>query len=269
MRIHWGFCLSKQTGNAAPTAGHGWSGGFWNAGNSYNADKGAENILPEVQDQRTQRENIVAERSRYANHRKEAPSLKAQDQQTMTSALKIVKYPHPALRQKAQPITAITAEVRQVAERMLELMYEHEGLGLAAPQVALPWQLIVLNFSADPQDKVNEFVAINPVILESKGSVVGREGCLSFPGLYQNIRRAKTVKVQAYNLQGELYEMVCHDLPARVWQHEIDHLHGILFIDRMGSMGRERSARDLQQLIAEFEDEKKKGLLPADLVARL
>jgi peptide deformylase len=63
--------------------------------------------------------------------------------------------------------------------------------------------------------------------------------------------------------------MVCHDLPARVWQHEIDHLHGILFIDRMGSMGRERSARDLQQLIAEFEDEKKKGLLPADLVARL
>jgi peptide deformylase len=187
----------------------------------------------------------------------------------MIPDLKIVKYPHPALRQKAQPVTAITAEVRHVAARMLELMYEHEGLGLAAPQVALPWQLIVLNFSADPEDKENEFVAINPVILESKGSVVGREGCLSFPGLYQNVRRAKTVKVQAYNLQGEPYEMLCHDLPARVWQHEIDHLHGILFIDRMGSLGRERSARELEQFIAEFEEEKRKGLLPADLAPRL
>jgi peptide deformylase len=187
----------------------------------------------------------------------------------MNQPLKIVKYPHPALRQKAQPIEAITEEVRRVAAQMLELMYEHDGLGLAAPQVALPWQLVVLNFTADPQHKESELVAINPVIIESKGSVVGREGCLSFPGLYQNVRRAKTVRVQAYDLQGQLYEMVCHDLPARVWQHEIDHLHGILFIDRMGSLGRERSARDLQQFIAEFEQEKKKGVWPADLVARL
>ncbi|MCS7021138.1 MAG: peptide deformylase [Gemmataceae bacterium] len=187
----------------------------------------------------------------------------------MPSSLKIVKYPHPALRQKAQPVQAITDEVRRVAARMFELMYEHEGLGLAAPQVALPWQLIVLNFTADPDKRDNELVAINPVIVESKGSVVGREGCLSFPGLYQNVRRAKTVKVQAYDLQGRLYEMVCHDLPARVWQHEIDHLHGILFIDRMGSLGRERSARELQQFIAEFEADKKKGLISADLVAQL
>ncbi len=183
--------------------------------------------------------------------------------------LKIVKYPHPALREKAQPIRAITKEVQELAAQMLELMYAAEGLGLAAPQVAVPWQLIVMNFAADPNNKEMEHVAINPVIVESKGAVVGREGCLSFPGLYQNIRRAKTVRVQAYNLRGELYEMVCHDLPARVWQHEIDHLHGVLFIDRMGSLGRERSEKELQQLIAEFEEDKRKGLLPADLTAKL
>ena len=88
---------------------------------------------------------------------------------------------------------------------------------------------------------------------------VSCEGCLSFPGLYQNVRRAKTVKVQAYNLKGELYEMDCSELPARVWQHEIDHLNGVLFIDKMGPVGRMGSKRDLEQFIHDFEKAKKKG----------
>lgn len=183
--------------------------------------------------------------------------------------MKIVKYPHPALRTVAQPVTTLDKELHLTAAKMLELMYAHEGLGLAAPQVALPIRLIVMNFAGDPGQKEAECVAINPVIVESKGAVVGREGCLSFPGLYQNVRRAKTVRVQAYNLKGELYEMVCHDLPARVWQHEIDHLDGVLFIDKMGSLGRARSEKELQQFVAEFEKAKQKGELPADLVARL
>src|SRR5579872_670710 len=141
--------------------------------------------------------------------------------------MKIVKYPHPALRVPARPITAIDKEIHLAASRMLELMYTHEGLGLAAPQVALDIQMLVMNFAGDPNEKEQEFVAINPVIVELKGAVSDREGCLSFPSLYQNVRRAKTAKVQAYNLKGELYEMVCHDLPARVWQHEIDHLAGV------------------------------------------
>lgn len=184
--------------------------------------------------------------------------------------MKIVKYPHPALREKAAPITAIDKTVQMAAAQMLDLMYQSEGLGLAAPQVALPIQLLVMNFEGDPDRKDLEYVAINPVIVETKGGTISdREGCLSFPGLYQNVRRHKTVKVQFYNLQGVLQEMVAHDLPARVWQHEIDHLQGVLFIDKMGSLGLARSQKDLEKFIADFEKEKKKGELPADLVARL
>jgi peptide deformylase len=183
--------------------------------------------------------------------------------------MKIVKYPHPALRTVAQPVTTLDKEIRLAAGKMLELMYASEGLGLAAPQVALPVRLLVMNFSGDPNNKAAECVALNPVVVESKGSVTDREGCLSFPGLYQNVRRFKTVRVQAYDLNGELFEMVCHDLPARVWQHEIDHLDGVLFIDKMGSLGRSRSEKELQQFVADFERAKKKGELPADLVAKL
>ena len=183
--------------------------------------------------------------------------------------MKIVKYPHPALRVQARPVTAIDKEVQMAAGQMLDLMYTHEGLGLAAPQVALDIQLLVMNFEGDPERKDMEYVAINPVIVESKGSVNDREGCLSFPGLYQNVRRAKSVKVQAYNLKGELYEMTCSELPARVWQHEIDHLQGVLFIDKMGPLGRMGSKKDLEKFIAEFEEAKKKGTLLADLEPKL
>jgi peptide deformylase len=113
--------------------------------------------------------------------------------------MKIVKYPHPALRTPVKPVTAIDKDVQLAAGKMLELMYASEGLGLAAPQVALDMQLLIMNFSGDPESKEHEVVAINPVIVESKGAVSDREGCLSFPGLYQNVRRAKTVKVKFYN----------------------------------------------------------------------
>jgi len=183
--------------------------------------------------------------------------------------MKIVQYPHPSLRTKAKPVAAIDKDVQLAAGRMLDLMYKHEGLGLASPQVALEYQLLVMNFEGDPEKKEQEYVAINPVIVESKGAVSDREGCLSFPGLYQNIRRAKTVTVQAYNLKGELYEMTCSELPSRVWQHEIDHLNGTLFIDKMSTLGRMGSRKDLDYFMAEFEKAKKKGDLPPDLEPKL
>ena len=111
-------------------------------------------------------------------------------------------------------------------------MYEAHGLGLAAPQVALPFQLLVMNITGDPEQPEQEEVFINPTIVERKGTIDDEEGCLSFPGLFQKIRRAKTVKVQAYNLKGQLVEKVVSDLEARAWQHEIDHLDGVLIIDR-------------------------------------
>jgi peptide deformylase len=177
---------------------------------------------------------------------------------------KIVLYPHPALRHPAQPLAAIDAEVRRYAGRMLDLMYQNKGLGLAGPQVALPFQLLVMNFEGEPDKKELEIVAINPVIMDRKGTQEGDEGCLSFPDLYQKVRRAKTVTVQFYDLGGTLKEMTAHDLPARLWQHEIDHLHGRLFIDMMGPIGRMSSKGTLRDFEADYRAAQKKGDIESD-----
>jgi peptide deformylase len=176
----------------------------------------------------------------------------------------IVKYPHPALRHPAKPVAAIDGEIRKYAGRMLELMYKHEGLGLAGPQIALPVQILVMNFVGDPNQKEQECVAINPVIVERTGTQEGQEGCLSFPDLYQKVRRAKTVRVRAYNLDGKLYEATASDLPARLWQHEIDHLHGRLFIDVMGMVGRLASRTSLKDFEREYRMAQKKGTIESD-----
>ena len=178
--------------------------------------------------------------------------------------MKIVRYPHPALRHKARPLTAIDKKVHLHAGEMLELMYEARGLGLATNQVALPYQMIVLNLTGDPQQRDQEGVYINPVILERKGSVEDEEGCLSFPGLYGKVRRAKTVKVQAYDLKGESVEVVVSDLPARAWQHEVDHLHGVLFIDMMGPIARLACRGALKEFEREFRRAQEKGDIPPD-----
>jgi peptide deformylase len=183
--------------------------------------------------------------------------------------MKIVNYPHPALRVQCKPVASLDEGVRTAAAQMLELMYRHEGLGLAAPQVALDYQMIVINFAGDADEPDQELVAINPTIIEGKGAEKDREGCLSFPGLFQEIRRFKTVKVQYYTLAGQLQEMTCSDLPARIWQHEIDHLNGTLFIDKMGPIARMTSKKNLDELIAEFEDDLKKGTLPPGTVMKL
>ena len=183
--------------------------------------------------------------------------------------MKILTYPHPALRTKCKPLTGLDEGVRTAAQEMLMLMYRHEGLGLATPQVGLDYQMIVINFDGDPNTREAEVVAINPVVIETKGVLKDREGCLSFPGLYQDIRRAKTVKVQYYALDGKLNEMVCSDLAARIWQHEIDHLQGGLFIDKMGPLARMSSKRTLEEFIADFAEDVKKGNLPAGLEPKL
>lgn len=179
--------------------------------------------------------------------------------------MKIVNYPHPALRAKGRAVERIDKEIVMAAGQMLDLMYENEGLGLAAQQVALDYQLTVINFEGDPEKKDQEVVAINPVIVDQSGNVKGREGCLSFPGLYQEIRRAKTVTVRYYNLESQLVEMTCSDLSARVWQHEIDHLHGQLYIDKMGPLARLGSKKALDEFLSEFEEQRKKGQIPADM----
>jgi peptide deformylase len=178
--------------------------------------------------------------------------------------MKIVQYPHPSLRWEARPLTGIDKRVRLQAGEMLELMYAARGLGLAATQVGLPFQFLVMNPTADPNQRDQERVFINPVILERKGSVEGEEGCLSFPGLYQKVRRAKTVKVQAYTLSGEACEVDAGELTARVLQHEIDHLHGILFIDKMGAIAKLASRAMLKDLEREYRKAQERGEIPPD-----
>jgi len=179
-------------------------------------------------------------------------------------ATKILKYPHPALRFPAKPVTTIDKELKVLAGRMLELMYENKGLGLAAPQVGAPLHLIVMNFEGDPEDKTQECIAVNPVIVERKGTQEGSEGCLSFPELFQNVRRAKQVTVRAYDLQGHQYEMTSTELSARLWQHEVDHLFGELFIDKMTPLGRLASKEFLQKFEREFHSARKRGEIGSD-----
>jgi peptide deformylase len=176
--------------------------------------------------------------------------------------MKIVHYPHPALRHPARPLTCIDKKLHLQIGEMWDAMYEVRGLGLAANQVALPVQLLLINITGDPNQKDREEVYLNPVIVERKGSVDDDEGCLSFPGLFQRVRRAKTVKVQAYNLKGEPVEVVASDLAARAWQHEIDHLNGILFIDKMGTIAKLASRGSVKTFEREFRRAQEKGDIP-------
>ncbi len=175
--------------------------------------------------------------------------------------MKIVTYPHPALRFPARPVTTIDNELRRIVAEMFELMYERRGLGLAGPQVMLPFQVFVMNMNRDG-DRQQGRVFINPVILERKGSVEGEEGCLSFPGLFQKVRRAKQIHVQAYDENGQAIDQELIDLEARVVQHETDHLHGKLFIDMFGPLAKLSSRSALAELERDFRKAQEKGELP-------
>ncbi len=178
--------------------------------------------------------------------------------------LKIVQFPHPSLRHPGVPLKEINARVRRIAEEMFELMYEAKGLGLAAPQVGLPLCMFICNYAADRENKEAEAVYINPVITERAGSVEAEEGCLSFPGFYRKVRRAKSVTGVAYNLKGELVEVKVSELPARIWQHETEHLEGKLFIDKMGTMGQLTAKATLAEFEHEYRRAQRKGEYPPD-----
>src|ERR1700730_6373668 len=179
--------------------------------------------------------------------------------------MKIVHYPHPALRHAAKAVCSIDKKLHLQIGAMMGLMYEAKGLGLAAPQVALPFQLLVMNITGDPTKPEMEEVFLNPTITERRGTVDDEEGCLSFPGLYQKIRRAKSIKIHAYNLKGQPVERVVSDLEARAWQHEIDHLNGILFIDKMGPIARFASRGSVKDFERQFRRAQEQGEIPPDV----
>ncbi len=155
-------------------------------------------------------------------------------------------YPDPVLKIKAKPIEEIDAEICRIAEEMLDTMYDYCGIGLAAPQVGLSIRLMVLDVAGE---RTGERVFINPRIVEEDGETLEEEGCLSFPDVMGKIVRSKNIKVIAYNLKGEELEMEADGLLGRAWQHEIDHLNGRLFIDRMAPA----STIAIQQKLKELE----------------
>ncbi len=162
--------------------------------------------------------------------------------------LSIIHYPEPILRRKAQPVEDVNEEVRAVALRMLELMHEADGVGLAAPQVGLPWRLFVV---AAREGDTADHVFINPTLkVTNPAPVAQEEGCLSLPGIHVEVRRAKAVELSAVNLAGEPITVAAEDFLARVWQHEFDHLEGKLIIDRMSPMARLATRRSLKELEA-------------------
>ncbi len=160
--------------------------------------------------------------------------------------LRIVEYPDPTLRRKAQIVGQLTDEVRAVARRMCELMHEAEGVGLAAPQVGLPWRMFVANTTGDP---ANDQVFINPVLSDPSREVGDHdEGCLSLPDIRGQIRRPLRITVTAHDLDGREFTRTSDELASRVWQHETDHLDGVLIIDRMTPIDRMANARKIKAL---------------------
>ena len=163
--------------------------------------------------------------------------------------MQVIHYPHPTLRHHSKPIKKVDADLKQIVAKMFELMYQHEGVGLAANQVDLPYRLFVANHQGDPAAKDAEFVFINPVISAGKGQAEEDEGCLSIPGVYAPVTRNLSIRVQAYNLAGEEIDMEIEGLFARIVQHETDHLDGVLFIDRLAP----GKLSDIKSNLAEFE----------------
>jgi peptide deformylase len=161
--------------------------------------------------------------------------------------MKIVKFPHPVLRQKAKPVDAVTPEIKTLVAKMFELMHEGgKGVGLAAPQVGVSLRIFVTCETQDPKD---DRAYINPVLtVQDTVSEDMEEGCLSLPDIRGTIRRPVKLAMDALDIDGQPFHLEDDDYLARIWQHENDHLDGVLIIDRMSLMDRMASKRALKEL---------------------
>jgi peptide deformylase len=186
--------------------------------------------------------------------------------------LPIIKFGHPVLREKGKGIERITEEVRRLAADMVETMYAANGVGLAAQQIGRALMLTVIDATESEQPSeylvdgkpqelppLMPLVLLNPAIVRSSGEQIGIEGCLSVPEISADIRRAARVAVEAVNLDGDAFAFECIGLLARAVQHEVDHLNGILFIDRMDAAMRASLAGKLKRLEKTTADELKES----------
>jgi len=186
---------------------------------------------------------------------------------------KILIYPDPFLRKKCAVVEEIDDEVLGILDDMAETMYKARGVGLAASQIGVDKRIVVVDISPRnivAGEEVEEGVEveevmeyegpgllelINPEIITSEGEIIAEEACLSIPGYTSDVKRKKRVTIEAYNREGDLMEIEAEDLLARVFQHEIDHLNGVLFIDRLSRLKRELIKRKIEK---EFGKEEKR-----------
>ena len=159
--------------------------------------------------------------------------------------LEILHFPDARLRLKAQPVSQVDDQVRQMVKDMFETMYQAPGIGLAATQVNIQLAIIVIDVS---ENKDEPLCLINPKIIDSDGIEEMQEGCLSVPGFYENVTRAENVKIQALNESGETFELEADGLLAVCIQHEMDHLDGKLFVDYLSPLKRQRIKKKLVKL---------------------
>ncbi|MEW6265239.1 MAG: peptide deformylase [Thermodesulfobacteriota bacterium] len=168
------------------------------------------------------------------------------------AVLPILKYPEPLLKKEAAPVLEITDEIKQLARDMIQTMYDAPGSGLAAPQVGRGLRLIVVEAST-PEEVGKSLAVVNPVIISAKGEITFEEGCLSVIEYTAKVDRAAEVVIRGLNLEGRPLEIEASGRLAVVFQHEIDHLDGILFIDRISSLKRDLYRRKLKRILKNQE----------------
>ena len=159
----------------------------------------------------------------------------------------VVKYPDPVLAMRGEEVTVFDGALKTLVEEMFESMYAAQGIGLAAPQIAISKRITVIDVSFGKEEK-DKIALINPEIVKSEGRQVEEEGCLSLPEIREKVVRAERVTVRAQNVDGEWFEVDGDELLARALQHEIDHLDGVLFIDRISRLKRELVLRKIRKL---------------------
>jgi peptide deformylase len=164
----------------------------------------------------------------------------------------VVKWPDPVLAKRGEVVTVFDAKLKKLTEEMFDSMYAAQGIGLAAPQISISQRITVIDvsFKKNPEEKI---VLINPEIVEREGKQVEEEGCLSLPEIREKVSRAERVKVRAQDVTGEWFELEGTELLARAMQHEIDHLDGVLFIDRLSRLKRDLVIRKIKKLIKNGE----------------
>jgi len=162
--------------------------------------------------------------------------------------LEILRFPNPLLKKACAPVAEYNEGLSRLAERMLKLMHEAQGVGLAAPQVGVLIRLFVCNPTGEPNDNT---VFVNPSFVELCGAAAGEEGCLSIPGVTVNMRRATHAVMDAFGLDGRAIRVSADDLRARIWQHETDHLDGRLITDHMSAADEIANRRAIKQLKVE------------------